>query len=660
MAAKELALVIHFHQPVGNLDAVVRQATDRCYRPFLEVLEKHPEVPVTLHYSGCLLEWLEANASDVTERLAGLVRRGQVELMTGGFYEPILAALPARDQIGQIRLLTDHLAADYRTTPRGVWLTERVWEQEVVASLADAGAAYTVVDDTMLHAVGIEDDQLTGPFVTDHDGKPLLLYAGDRTLRYLVPYKRTKRVTDYLSAVDDGRLVVYADDGEKFGEWPDTYERVYDKGWLSAFFKELTAQREWLRLTTLGEHSKGPRPVGRVYLPSSSYDEMMTWALPTDARLVVGRARRALAKKDPTGILPFVKGAPWRAFIAKYPEVNQLHKRMLHVSGLVEAAGSPPEATRELYKAQCNCAYWHGSFGGLFLGFMRTALWHHLMRGEVLARAALPPAPPVEVLDLDADTLDDVILTAPWGAAVIAVFDGRIVELDDWGIGANLLATALRHREAYHLEDENPPDPTEDDEMAAAQPRVEVDRDSLVFDDHLRGVVDLIDDKPMRGPYDYDVVDQGMVRLWSDDDELRVAKAVSADAEELITLHTLTNLSGTQRSGSFGIEASVLPLNLGRGVPPDIVEHDRHRWLIHQAECEVALEASFSEPAEVSFEAIATSSATLEGLEEMRQGTAVTTTWAFDLAPQESWSVELRWKLILNEGMDKKERGVSA
>jgi hypothetical protein len=660
MAAKELALVIHFHQPVGNLDAVVRAATDRCYRPFLEVLAKHPDVPVTLHYSGCLLEWLEANASDVTERLAGLVRRGQVELMTGGFYEPILAALPARDQVGQIRMLTDHLAADYKTTPRGVWLTERVWEQEVVASLADAGAAFTIVDDTMLHGVGISDDQLTGPFVTDHDGKPLLLYAGDRTLRYLVPYKRTKRVIDYLRALDDDRLVVYADDGEKFGEWPDTYERVYDEGWLSSFFEELSAQREWLRLTTLGEHSKGARPAGRVYLPSSSYDEMMTWALPTDARLVVGRARRALTKKDPTGILPFVKGAPWRAFIAKYPEVNQLHKRMLHVSRLVEAAGSPPEATQELYKAQCNCAYWHGSFGGVFLGFMRTALWHHLMRAEALVRAALPPPSPIEVVDVDADTLDDVILTAPWGAAVIATSDARFTELDDWSTGANLLATALRHREAYHLEDENPPDPTEDDEMDAAQPRVEGDRVSLVFDEYPRGIVELVDQQRVAAPYEYEVVDHALVRLWSDDGGLRVAKAVSADAEELISLHTLTNLSTSQRSGSFGIEASVLPLNLGRGVLPDIVEHDPHRWAVHQPECEVALEVSYSEPAEVSFEPIATASATLKGLETMRQGTAVTTTWSFDLAPQESWSVELRWRTIPNEEMDKKERGVSA
>ena len=90
---------------------------------------------MTLHFSGCLLEWLEANAPDVTDRICALVERGQVELMTGGFYEPILAALPRRDQVGQIRMLTDHLAHNYGATQTGLWLTERVWEQEVVGAI---------------------------------------------------------------------------------------------------------------------------------------------------------------------------------------------------------------------------------------------------------------------------------------------------------------------------------------------------------------------------------------------------------------------------------------------------------------------------------------------------------------------------------------------
>ena len=127
MTHTDLALVIHFHQPVGNLDSVVATATDRCYRPFMTALAEHPGVTMTLHFSGCLLEWLEANAPDVSEIIVKLVRRGQIELMTGGHYEPILAALPHQDRVGQIRMLTDHLKRKYLADPTGLWLTERVW-----------------------------------------------------------------------------------------------------------------------------------------------------------------------------------------------------------------------------------------------------------------------------------------------------------------------------------------------------------------------------------------------------------------------------------------------------------------------------------------------------------------------------------------------------
>ncbi|HET7482303.1 MAG TPA: hypothetical protein VFK89_05520, partial [Actinomycetota bacterium] len=302
-----LAFVIHFHQPVGNLDDVVRHATERCYRPFLELLDRHPSMRMTLHYSGCLLEWLEANEPDVTQTIRRLSERDQIELMTGGFYEPVLAALPHTDQVGQIEMLTKHLRDGYLADPTGLWLTERVWEQDVVPALLDAGVRYTVVDDTMFHGVGVTDDDLTGAFVTEQDGRPLLLYAGDRRLRYLIPYRKVERVIEHVTG--DDRLYVYADDGEKFGEWPDTHERVYGEGWLEYLFTALE-EADGVTMVTLGEHAREAVPVGRVYLPSSSYDEMMTWALPPEPRLKLGKARRALEKEDPEGLLPFLRGAP--------------------------------------------------------------------------------------------------------------------------------------------------------------------------------------------------------------------------------------------------------------------------------------------------------------------------------------------------------------
>ena len=660
---KSLALVIHFHQPVGNLDSVVRHATDRCYRPFLEVLARHPEIRMTLHYSGCLLEWLEANEPDVPRTLRELSERGQIELMTGGFYEPVLAALPHADQVGQIDMLSKHLRNEYRAEPTGLWLTERVWEQDVVPALVDAGVRYTVLDDTMFHSVGIADEDLTGPFVTEHDGRPLLVYAGDRQLRYLIPYKRVERVIHYLEGSEGERVFVYADDGEKFGEWPETFERVYEKGWLETFFTELEGAGDWLELTTLGEHAESAPPKGRVYLPSSSYDEMMTWALPSDARLTLGKVRRELQNEDPQGLLPFLRGAPWRSFFAKYPEVNHLQKRMLHVSAALRSAeDAPDDAFKELYRSQCNCAYWHGAFGGVYLSFMRGALWHHLLRAESMVPGG-GSGPNVQEIDIDADALPEVVMTAPWGRAVFSPAEGgTLIELDDWRGAANLLAVVARHKEAYHVEDENPiSDDDEDDEMEAIQARADVDRDSLVFDDHARGaLVDVIDGERINRPYEYEIDAGGSVKMWTDARGVRIEKSAVADGDELITTYRITRL-GDETPSRFETEASVMPLVLGRDVKADEVEITGGGWKVWHPEGEVGVEVDLSPAGDISYEPLETASATLEGLETRHQGTAVTVGWPLDLERGESLDIELRWRTVVNDGtLTKSERGVSA
>src|SRR5205085_1230157 len=123
------------------------------------------------------------------------------------------------------------------------------------------------------------------------------------------------------------KLVVYADDGEKFGAWPGTYQRVHKDGWLEDFFSQI-AQADFLETTTLEDAWIFQKPSRRVYLPGGTYHEMGEWSLEPAAARRFTQARNAL--KDDLASL--VALPPWRNFLAKYPEANALHKRMLIVS----------------------------------------------------------------------------------------------------------------------------------------------------------------------------------------------------------------------------------------------------------------------------------------------------------------------------------------
>ena len=89
-----LALTLHNHQPIGNFGWVFAEVFEQAYQPMVEALLRHPRVRLGLHYTGPLLEWLRAERPAFIADLRALADRGQVEILGGGLYEPVLASLP--------------------------------------------------------------------------------------------------------------------------------------------------------------------------------------------------------------------------------------------------------------------------------------------------------------------------------------------------------------------------------------------------------------------------------------------------------------------------------------------------------------------------------------------------------------------------------------
>ena len=100
------AMGLHFHQPVGNFPDVLEKAYQTCYKPFFDSLAEYPEIKATIHISGCLLDFFCETAPEFITKLSGLVKRGQVEMLGGGYYEPIFSAIPQCDRIGQIKTMS--------------------------------------------------------------------------------------------------------------------------------------------------------------------------------------------------------------------------------------------------------------------------------------------------------------------------------------------------------------------------------------------------------------------------------------------------------------------------------------------------------------------------------------------------------------------------
>ena len=440
---KELRFLfaVHCHQPVGNFGFVVDKAFKDCYRPFLERLEKHPRFKFSLHFSGPLWEHMEKRERGCWDMVKAMSGRGQVELLSGGFYEPILSIIPEEDRIGQVRLMNDFIGSNFGQTPRGLWLTERVWEPHLPKALAAAGIEYTMLDEEHFHYAGVRN--LYATYLTEEEGRPLRIFPIDKKLRYMIPFHSLERLEEYLKEIQavDGTAIL-GDDGEKFGVWPGTKQWVYDEGWLDRFLAFIE-DRE-IRMMTCSEYLDAFPPAGRVYVPPASYEEMMEWVLePEDSRTY-----EELRAMIPASGRRFLRGGYFRDFFLKYPESNHLHKRMLLVSREVHAAGNDGQALRDLYRGQCNDPYWHGVFGGLYLPHLREAVYHHLIAAE--KQTAAPPG--WAKLDYDIDGREEFFRRGEtFNLLVKPSFGGGLTEIDYLPWARNLSNVLSRRPEAYHF-----------------------------------------------------------------------------------------------------------------------------------------------------------------------------------------------------------------
>lgn len=464
MKTVNLIFGVHNHQPVGNFDHIFEEAYQRAYLPFLTVLLRHPQVKMSFHYTGALFQFLQQKHPEFIDQLRQMVKQKQIEIMTGGFYEPILAILPDDDKKAQIEKLTAFIRSATGYQARGMWLAERIWEPHLVKSLQESKVEYVVVDDYHFKSAGLTEEDLFGYYISEEQGRSLAMFPISQKLRYIIPFAEPEKTIEYCAQVasEEGeRLLVIADDGEKFGIWPQTYHSVYEEKWLERFFVKLEENSSWLKTTTFTEYLDTYKAKGRAYVPCASYSEMLEWSLPEQAQETYEHiVERIKQNQDQHPYLQFIKGGFWRNFLVKYPESNAMHKKMLEVSGKVNKAiktgiDHPKlwQAQDELLAAQANDGYWHGVFGGLYMSHLRRSVFENLIKAENDLDLAVSPQNELafQAYDYNNDDCAEVIANGKTIKVYVAPeVGGKIMELDYRPKNFNCLNVLSRHKEAYH------------------------------------------------------------------------------------------------------------------------------------------------------------------------------------------------------------------
>lgn len=428
------------------MDYILEEACTRSYMPFFYALKDFPGIKVNIHFTGFLFEWLKEHKPDYIDLLKTLHDRGQLEILSGGMYEPILALLPEDDALAQIEMHRDLMEETFGVRPRGMWLAERVYEPQLPKVIAQAGIQYTIIDDNHFKSVGLRDEELYGYYITEYDGENLLVFPGLEVLRYAIPFKSVEKVHESFQDIKaaGGDVAIFGDDGEKFGLWPGTYDYVYEKEhWLESFFRYLTENTSWLETVTFSDYIKEVPPRGRIYLACESYREMEEWCLPALRAKEYGD----LLHDESLPYREFFKGGYYRHFLVKYSESNDMHKRMLRLS---KTARGNVTAKKHIYMAQANDSYWHGVFGGLYLPHLRASVWRHLIEA---GKALDPKEPFVDgyLEDINLDGHDEAVIRTNQIEASFRLKEGGVLYGFEYKPSSvNIMATLKRRYEGYH------------------------------------------------------------------------------------------------------------------------------------------------------------------------------------------------------------------
>ncbi|MFA5271919.1 MAG: alpha-amylase/4-alpha-glucanotransferase domain-containing protein [Candidatus Omnitrophota bacterium] len=447
---------IHNHQPVGNFSHVFKEAYEKCYYPFLSALEDFPKIKFNLHNSGPLLDFLKEHGKDYLALLKKINKRGQVEIVSGGYYEPILPIVLDEDKYGQISLMNAFIEKEFGKIPQGIWTAERVWEPCLAKIINNSGLKYTFLDDTHFRFSGLNQKEFTGYYTTEDNSYPISVFPISKTLRYKIPFSEVDEAMGVLNGFKQERdvLVTLFDDGEKFGLWPGTYDWVYNKEWLRKFLTRLSDSDD-IETITAGEAINKFKTNGIVYLPTASYEEMGEWVLEPKSLRTYERLEEFLKNNNKFDEFNnFIRGGFFRNFYHKYKRLNYMQKRMLYLSKKINLKCDPKKDKKiftSLYKAQTNCGYWHGVFGGFYLGHIRSAVFENLINAENLFDEKYSKENiSVEKADIDFDGNQEIIIKNSKLICCLSQKGAVIVEMSLRNNPINLVNTITRKEESYH------------------------------------------------------------------------------------------------------------------------------------------------------------------------------------------------------------------
>jgi hypothetical protein len=385
---RKISLILgsHKHIPGGAGDDEFERVYETSLRPFISALYQYPKIQAVLHYSGVLLHWIERFHPECLMLIDTLVSRKQVEILGGGFYEPLMPLIPQQDKIGQVELLTTYLRKQFGRRPQGCWLPALAWEQNIVSTLNACGMGYTFLDEEQFKLAGLKGKELYYPCISEDQGKILTVFPLSKFLKAEFAQKKASQVLNAMAEKlpREGEYVisVFPESFYRSGGESQSPESAFHD-----FFEDLSLCEPLVEFTGPGKFYRNLQGLRKAYFPNS-----------------LGSC--APEKNPPPPVLP-------RQFLIDFPEANGIYSKMVFTHVLINQLRGDKSRKRsareELWKAQgCDVFYPAGEYG-IRCPPVRRAAYKALIGAERICREKENFIPSLMNFDFDLDGVGEYL-----------------------------------------------------------------------------------------------------------------------------------------------------------------------------------------------------------------------------------------------------------
>lgn len=144
-----------------------KEAYEKAYKPLGVLLFGNLDFKFSFHFSGPQLELFRKHNPEFVELLKTLLVRKQIEIIGGGYYNPLFPLLFPTDRSAQIEKLSLAIRQNFGRRPRGMRLFADSWDSSLVLTLDECNMEYVLLENALLPP----SKRLLLPLVMSYRGK---------------------------------------------------------------------------------------------------------------------------------------------------------------------------------------------------------------------------------------------------------------------------------------------------------------------------------------------------------------------------------------------------------------------------------------------------------------------------------------------------------